>query len=118
MGKIILRDIQCYAHHGCLPQETLIGSPYIVNVSVSADLSKSCQSDELEHTIDYVSLNTIVKEEMAIPSKLLEHVAQRILDRICTTFTEVKKAKVCVEKLNPPIGGEVVGVRVCLKKSN
>ncbi len=116
MDKIKLRTIKCYAHHGCMPEETLIGSEYIVNLSVTADLSKSCKSDELEDTVDYVALHHIVKEEMDVPSKLLEHVAQRIIDRIFKSLPEIKKATVQVEKLNPPIGGNVSGVSVRLKK--
>ena len=33
-------------------------------------------------TVDYVDLNRIVVEEMAIRAKLLEHVAKRIMDRV------------------------------------
>jgi hypothetical protein len=44
-------------------------------------LRKSSQTDELADTVDYVHLNKIVVEEMAIRSKLLEHVAQRIITR-------------------------------------
>ena len=42
-------------------------------------MEEAAQSDELEDAVDYVTLNAIVKEEMSIRSKLLEHVAQRIL---------------------------------------
>ncbi len=114
MGKIELTDIKVYANHGCLPQETIIGSDYLVDVSVEADLTKSTITDNLEDTIDYVLINKIVKDEMAIPSKLLEHVAQRILRKMSLEIPLVKKAMVKVTKINPPIGGDVKGVSITL----
>ena len=58
-----------------------IGSDYRVDLEIKTDLRKSAQTDDLADTVDYVHLNKIVVEEMAIRSKLLEHVAQRIIVR-------------------------------------
>ncbi len=116
MGMIYLKNIKVYAYHGCLAQETLIGSDYIVALKVWADLKKSTASDQLEDTVDYVLLNAIVKEEMKIPSKLLEHVAQRIIKSIFKQSNLVDKVQVSVAKINPPIGGDVASVSVVLKE--
>ncbi|TLP80733.1 dihydroneopterin aldolase [Maribacter sp. ACAM166] len=115
MGKVLLENIKAYAHHGCLPQETNIGSDYLVNVSVKTNLSKASTSDQLKDTVDYVHINKIVKQEMAIPSKLLEHVAKRIIDRIFIELPSVEKSKVSVSKINPPINGDVEKVTVTLE---
>lgn len=112
MGKIKLQNIRVYANHGCLSEETLIGSEYSVTITLSTNLSKASKSDNLEDTVDYVHVNHIVKEEMKIPSKLLEHVAQRIIDRIFSEIATVSKSKVSVSKINPPIGGDVQMVTV------
>ena len=71
MGIIKVNNIKLYAFHGCLNEEAKIGSAYSVDVSVKADLKKSAKTDDLADTVDYVHFNTIVKEEMAIRSKLL-----------------------------------------------
>lgn len=115
MGKVYVENIQVYAYHGCLPEETLIGSAYRVDVWVEGDLSVSAVSDQLEDTIDYVTLCACVREEMATPSKLLEHVAQRILNRIFAASAQVSLANVKVAKINPPIGGHVESVAVELE---
>ena len=115
LGKIRVSNIKVYANHGCLKEETIIGSDYQVNIEVDADLKKASESDKLSETVDYVHINYIVKEEMAIPSKLLEHVAQRILNRIFAEIPIAKKAKVAVSKINPPIGGDVQEVTIILK---
>lgn len=116
MDKIKLRDIKLYAYHGCLDEEAKIGSEYFVNLSVKADLSKSAMSDQLSDTVDYVHLNRIVKEEMAIRSDLLEHVAKRILDRVLKELPMVKKVCVDVAKVNPPIMGNVTEVSISMSK--
>ncbi len=115
MGIIRVNDIRVFTNHGCLEEEAKIGSEYRVDIEVKADLQKSAQTDELADTVDYVLLNQIVKEEMAIRSKLLEHVAQRILDRIFKEIQLVAAAKVSVAKINPPIGGNVAEVAIVLK---
>ncbi|HEX5742676.1 MAG TPA: dihydroneopterin aldolase [Flavobacteriaceae bacterium] len=112
MGHIKVENISIYAYHGCMIEEAKIGSEYIVDVDVKADLSKSAKSDALNDTVDYVHLTNIVHQEMAIRSELLEHVAKRILDRILLELSMVKKATIWVAKINPPIGGNVEKVLV------
>ncbi len=117
MGKIKVTNIRVYAYHGCLSEETTIGSDYRVDVEVFADLEQSAQTDKLSDTVDYVLLNRIVKEEMAIPSALLETVCERILVRFFKEEVLIQEAKVAVSKLNPPIGGDVEMVTVERSKS-
>ena len=116
MGKIQVNNVKLYAYHGCLEEEAKIGSWYRVDVEVEADLSKSSQTDELLDTVDYVHLNHVVKEEMAIRSKLLEEVAKRILNRFFIELDMVNKATVSVAKINPPIGVNVQEVVIILSK--
>ena len=116
MGIIQVKNIKLYAYHGCLEEEAKIGSWYRVAVEVKADLKKSAKTDNLKDTVDYVHLNLIVKEEMAIRSKLLEEVAQRILNRFFKEIPLINKAKIEVAKINPPIGGNVEEVVIILTK--
>ena len=115
MGKLILKEIRVYAFHGCMEEEKRIGSDYIVNLEVETDMINPAKSDDIGDAVDYVILNKIVKEEMSVRSKLLEHVAQRIIDRVLKQFSEVENVVVSVAKQNPPLGGDVGEVCVCLK---
>ncbi|RLZ10458.1 dihydroneopterin aldolase [Faecalibacter macacae] len=116
MGTIILENIKIYSNHGCLDEEARIGSDYLVDLEARADFSKACESDELVDALDYVTLNNIVKEEVSIRSKLLEHVCKRVLDRIGQELTTVTYAKIKLSKVNPPIGGHVEKVSIILEK--
>ena len=115
MGQIILKNIRTFSYHGCLIEESKIGSNYRVDLKVKTNLDKSCQTDDLNDTVDYVLLNNIVEEEMAIRANLLENVADRIVVRIFKESAVVSKIKVNVSKLNPPIGGDVEAVTIVLK---
>lgn len=116
MGIIKLKNIRTYSFHGCLDEESKIGSDYLVDLEIKTDMRKSMETDELEDTVDYVQLNRIVVEEMAIRSKLLEHVAHRIVKRIFAEIAAVSTIVVSVSKINPPIGGDVEAVTVTIEE--
>tara|TARA_R110002049_G_scaffold162031_1_gene327650 strand:- start:5308 stop:5679 length:372 start_codon:yes stop_codon:yes gene_type:complete len=112
MGIIKVENIRVFAYHGCLKEETKIGSDYRVDLQIEADLQTSAKTDKLSDTVDYVFLNRVIKEEMNMASHLLETVARRILNRIFNEDKIVEKATVCISKLNPPIGGDVARVTI------
>lgn len=114
MGIIKVENIRVFAHHGCLKEETVIGSLYRVDLKVWANLKKAAITDNLLDTVDYVLLNKIVVEEMATPSKLLEQVCQRIIKRIFKEDPLCRRARIQISKINPPIGGDVEKVSVAL----
>lgn len=116
MGIIRLQNIRVFTNHGCLEEEAKIGSDYRVDLEIEADLSTSTHTDDLPDTVDYVHLNAIVKEEMAIRSKLLEHVAQRIINRVFSEIKMVNVIRIEVSKINPPIGGDVEMVTIALEE--
>lgn len=116
MGIIKLTNIRTFSYHGCLVEESKIGSNYRIDLTIKTNLQPSAKTDELMDTVDYVDLNRIVVEEMAIRAKLLEHVAKRIIDRVLKELKMVTKIEVEVTKLNPPIGGDVEGVTIIMKQ--
>jgi dihydroneopterin aldolase len=116
MGTIKLQNIRTFSFHGCLMEESKIGSDYSIDLEIKTDMRKSAVSDDLHDTVDYVYLNKAVVEEMAIRSKLLEHVAHRIIKRIFDEIPAVSRVMISVSKLNPPIGGDVEAVTVVMEE--
>lgn len=107
MGLIEINGIRVFAYHGCLEEEGRIGGNYRVDVHVEGDLAKAEQSDSLADTIDYGRVTAIVKEQMAQRSKLIEHVARRILDALRTQWKADLSWKVRLTKERPPVNGDV-----------
>lgn len=112
MGIIKLNDIRVYAFHGCLNEEERIGSEYRVNLELHTDFNDAAAEDDLNKTIDYVTANRIVREEMDIRAKLIETVAVRIANRLKAEFPDLEGGHVEVAKISPPMGGHVDSVSV------
>lgn len=114
MNKILVEGIKVYAYHGCLKEEGKIGTNYIVDVTMETDFTEAAQTDDLSKTIDYVIVYDIVKAEMAIRSKLIEHAGQRILNTLKKELKGLKRVEVKVTKLNPPMNGNVERVSIII----
>ncbi len=115
MGIIRIEDIRCFAYHGCMDEEGVVGTNFSVHVELKSDLCTSAKSDLLSDTIDYVAVSRLVQEEMGRRSKLIEHVAQRVLNRLMNAFPPLVSSKVEIVKHNPPIQGEVKRVSITLE---
>lgn len=116
MALIELEEMEFRAHHGCYKEERIVGSSFLVNFSFDIQTSEAEKSDNLNNTVNYQTIYILVKEEMVKPSHLLEHVARRILDRICGQFPGIKKAIIKVSKMNPAVGGKIKCVSITLEK--
>ncbi len=111
-SSIYLKNVRLHAYHGVLPQERTVGNDYVVNLNVEYDFSHAMQTDDLAHTVNYAELYQLIKEEMAIPSSLIEHVAGRIGHRIFSTYPAIHKLTIDITKENPPFGADCDGAGV------
>ena len=102
MSLISVEGIKIYAHHGHLPEEETLGGHFNVNVWVNTDTTEVEQTDALEDTVDYVTIIELVKQQMSKRSNMIEHCAKRIVDAILK-LNKVKKVKVELEKISPPV---------------
>ncbi len=115
---IALREVRFHAFHGVMPQERKVGADFTVSLRVGVDLSLAVESDMVEDTLNYATLYEVVKQEMAIPSQLLEHVAGRIGRAVFSRFPQVESVDVVLTKLNPPMGADCEGASVELHLIN
>ena len=103
MQKIILQDIRIYAYHGVFPEEHTMGAYYKICVEISTDFRRAMLHDALSGTINYGAIYKVIQEEMAIPSKLMEHVAYRMMKALFGKFSEIESIQLSILKENPPI---------------
>lgn len=111
--------IRLHARHGVLPQEQLTGNDYIINVRASYDISRAMQTDDVADTLNYAEVYNIIKEEMSVPSKLIEHVAGRIADRLMDSYSQISSVMLRITKCNPPMGADCdgAGVEILVKRT-
>ncbi|MCH8904794.1 MAG: dihydroneopterin aldolase [Bacteroidetes bacterium] len=112
MGKILLDGMKFFAYHGTYQSEHQKGNNFSVDLEIEFDTDKAAETDNLELTVNYESLFYIVREEMGIASKLLEHVAKRIQDSINAKYPNIENMKIRVTKFNPPLDGDCEKVTV------
>lgn len=115
--RIELSNLRFYAYHGVLPQETTIGNEFIVNLALEADVTAACVSDDVKDAINYADVFDLVNTEMQVPSKLLEHVAGRIFRKLETNYPQLSAITVSVEKMHPPVDGEMEKAGIVLTSS-
>jgi 7,8-dihydroneopterin aldolase/epimerase/oxygenase len=107
MGTILLEGMEFFAFHGCFKEEQIIGTKFIVDLSVEVETTLAEDSDHLRDTVNYAGLFQCVKNEMEQKSHLLEHLARRIMDALRMEFPALDAIELKIAKINPPMGGKM-----------
>lgn len=107
MATIALEGMEFFARHGVFEEERITGNTFLVDLYFETDTSEAEASDDIKDTADYGSIYEAVREEMETPSRLLEHLGRRILNKLQEDFPEVESWEIRIAKLNPPVGGQV-----------
>ena len=115
---IILDRIRFFAHHGVGEQETLVGNEFTVSLRLKVDISRAAKTDDVADTVSYAEVYEVVKAEMEVPSKLLEHVCGRIVSQLFRHFPQIENIELKLSKRNPPMGADIeaAGVEMCIEK--
>ncbi|MBU3813938.1 MAG: dihydroneopterin aldolase [Candidatus Bacteroides intestinipullorum] len=112
---IILKDLRFYAYHGVGAQETQVGNEFVLDLRLRMDWTRAIRSDDVNDTLSYAEVYEAVKDEMARPSRLLEHVAGRIARRLFQDFSSLEEIELRLVKRNPPMGADIEGAGVELR---
>ncbi|ELR99959.1 dihydroneopterin aldolase [Gloeocapsa sp. PCC 73106] len=103
MDRIKIKDIRAYGYTGFLTEEQILGQWFRVDLTLWLDLTEASVSDRICDTLDYRQAISIVKGQIttakfALVEKLAGAIATEILE-----LTPVKKVRVQLSKLAPPI---------------
>ncbi|MCH5219231.1 MAG: dihydroneopterin aldolase [Muribaculaceae bacterium] len=108
-STIEVRDIEIYAHHGVFEQEHKSDNEFRVSVSLDYDARTAMVFDDYCQAVDYAQIIDIVREEMAKPAALIEHVTQRLINALTEAFPTVTAGRVSVTKVHPPVSTPIAG---------
>ena len=109
---VVLRGVRLRAFHGVLPQEGRVGATFLVNMRVGCSMERAMSTDEVSDALNYATLYEVVRSEMAVPSRLLEHVAGRIARAVFRAFPTALSIDLEIIKENPPMGADCAGAGV------
>ncbi|MBL7770759.1 MAG: dihydroneopterin aldolase [Flavipsychrobacter sp.] len=102
MVTVHLHQLIFHAFHGLYEGEEKIGNDFEVNVDVEYNVKKD-KFDSLKHLVNYEEVYKIIQARMALPTPLLEEVADSIIHKIHHRFGNVTRITICIYKLNAPI---------------
>jgi len=113
LDKIYVNGMEFYGYHGVFSEENVLGQRFAVDLTVSVDLKKAGETDELEYSVDYGKLYLLCREIVeGKPYKLVEAVAEKIAADVLTEFPLITETTVKVVKPDPPIPGHYKSVAV------
>lgn len=111
-GTVIIENMRLHAFHGVLEQERKVGNDYVVNLRIGYPLDDCMKSDDIADTLNYATAAEIIKDEMSIPSALIEHVAGRIISSLCRQFPLLLNIKLKIIKVAPPMSYDMDGAGI------
>ncbi len=115
---VCLDNMRFRARHGVMPQEQYTGGTFEVSLRIAYPFAASLLSDDVCDTLNYAEVYELVKKEMYQTSKLIEHVAGRIISRLFDTYPLITSVDIKLKKINPPMGAECDDVCVEMHAEN
>lgn len=110
--------MEFYGYHGVFPEEKVLGQRFSVDLTVTVDLKKAGETDNLKFSVNYGELFQLCKEIVeGTPYKLIEAVAENAAAAILAKFPLVQEVTVKVIKPDPPIPGHYKSVAVEITRS-
>ena len=102
--KITITGIRAYGYVGALPEETILGQWFEVDLTLWMDLSVAGKSDNLADTHNYADI--IQQTQQIIQTekfKLIERLGDAIAAQALTNDIRLTKVQVTVTKLTAPV---------------
>lgn len=115
IADITIDRLLLHARHGVGEQERRVGADYEVSVTMQVDVAEAVAADNVDRTVDYSRVVATVGRVMAVPARLIETVAARIVAAIKAEHPAVQGGSVTVIKLLPPMKCQLRGVSVTLR---
>ena len=104
MITVQLHQLLFTAYHGVHEEEKVLGNEYIVDCAVEF-YEKTPVIYEINETVNYAAIYDIIKNRMAIPTRLLETVVMEIGNEIILHYPDLKSIDITVKKSHPLIEG-------------
>lgn len=117
MDKIIIKDLELFCYHGVNPEEKVDGQIFVFDIEASADLSKPCETDNVDDTVSYAKIiKTVRRVAQSEKNDLIERVAQRVADALFNEFDMIQGLKITLKKPQAPIKADFNYVAVQIER--
>lgn len=118
MDKIIIKDLEIFAHHGVYAEEKKLGQKFFLSLELFLDLTAAGKNDDLNLTVNYgeicTEVSNIFKSEIF---DLIESAAEKVSHFILTKYEKVSRVKLLLKKPAAPIPYALNYVAVEIERS-
>lgn len=117
MDTLILRELHFVGRHGLLPIEAENAQPFSATVELELPLVHAGETDRLDQTVDYRTVQAVVRSVIEGSRKhLIETLAESIAAELLRAFPQVRAVSVEVTKPRPPVDFQFAGVAVRIRR--
>jgi len=117
MDKIIIEDLEVYAHHGVAPEEKINGQMFLVSLEIGLDMEKVAASDSIEDTLDYSEICSGVKTELqSARYDLIEAAAMKVIEYLFGKYADITEISILLKKPWAPMEHHLRYAAVELKR--
>jgi len=113
--RIHLTGLKFHGYHGVLPEENLLGQKFVVDATLFVDLTKPGKTDNVHDTVSYADVYRHIQAVMeGQPHKLLESVADRLVQEILAEYHKVQGVRLHIKKPHVAVTGvvESLGIEI------
>ena len=116
--RIIIKDLQVFAHHGVLPEEKRIGQRFAVDITAFLDLRPAGESDDYGRTVCYDALTRTVLDTLTERDfRLIEAAADAVARAVLSGFAQIERVIGELRKPAAPIDAVFAYVGVVVERS-
>lgn len=117
MDKISIKNLKLFAYHGVNPEEKENGQNFVIDLDYFLDLSKPCESDDVDDTVSYAKVIKIIRKVFTERSyDLIEKAAQTVCDALFEEFYAIEKIEITLKKPEAPVKADFDWVAVSLTR--
>ncbi len=104
LTKLSIKNAEFYAYHGVKKEEQKLGGKYQVDLDLWYDARNAIVKDDVAHALNYEEAMYCIAEVISSESlRLVETLANEILNMVMERFRLLHKARVRIRKLSVPI---------------
>lgn len=102
--RILIRDLWFFGYHGLFAEETKLGQRFGIDLTCEVDLARAGRTDEMADTVNYGEIiQAVEKIVTGTPFKMIEALAQAIVDRLFADFPPIDAVTIRVTKPSAPV---------------
>ncbi len=110
---ILIEGLKVETVIGCFNWERQILQPLLLDLKIVVNLGQACESDQLEHTLNYAEICEVTAQSIIeAQPQLIEHAADLVVQALFKRYATVEKIDITVRKPAIIPAAQSVGIHI------